>query len=396
MKNAIEKDIKSRIERFQESMSKQGIEVVFILQKADLFYFSGTVQSAVLCIPVEGHAILLVKKSYNRAREESPIDNIIPFSSYKELPALLKEYNITNFETIGMELDVIPASIFISFKKIFPKSIIKDISNPVRYTRMKKSSFEIENIRKAGRIADTILKETKFAIKAGQTEVQLASAILNIAYNAGSEGPALTREWNPGAFVLPLIMSGENAAMPSFSDAPLSGKGITNFVPIGPSNNKIKENESIIVDIGVTYNSYQVDVTRIFSIGKLPPSLIKGYEAALKIEKRVKNELIPGKICSDIYSIALEMAKDLGFEENFMGYGSDQAKFLGHGLGIEMNELPVLAKGFDIPLEEGMVIAIEPKFVFPGIGAIGIENTWLITKTGPELIITTNNDICIV
>jgi Xaa-Pro aminopeptidase len=67
-----------------------------------------------------------------------------------------------------------------------------------------------------------------------------------------------------------------------------------------------------------------------------------------------------------------------------MGIGDSQVRFVGHGVGLELDELPVLATGFDIPLEPGMTIAIEPKFFFPERGGVGIENTYLVTETGFE------------
>ncbi|MFH2011407.1 MAG: Xaa-Pro peptidase family protein [Pseudomonadota bacterium] len=381
-----EDELRSRIRRLQRVILEKHLDAVFIIQKADLFYFTGTVQSSVLCVPVEGTPLLIVRKSYERACKESALENIVYLPSYGELPNLLREHKIIHLDHIGMEFDVIPTSLFITYQKMFPKARFEDASMAIRNIRMVKSGYEIDMMRKAGKISDAILKEVKNELKVGRTEVEIASLIYSIAFKLGAHGFTTGRGWNQALSPLPFVyvLSGENGAMTSSDDTPLGGKGLNSFISSGPSNKKIEAQEPIVIDIGLAYNGYSVDMTRTFSVGDLPSSLNNAYEATLKIQEQLIKQLFPGKICSELYQIAEEMAKQLGYGDNFMGYGRDSVRFVGHGIGIELDELPVLANRFDMPLEEGMTVAIEPKIIFPGIGAVGIENTWLINKDGPE------------
>ena len=386
-------ELKRRIARFQRVLLEKGLDASFILQKADLFYFSGTVQSSILCVPAEGHPVLLTRKSFERAQTESALENIVPLSSYRDLPNLLRDNGITTLDHIGMELDTVPWSLFMSYQKMFVKSEFADISNGVKNLRMIKSPYEVDQLRKAGKISDEVLEKVRGELKEGRTEVDVASELLKISFERGSHGPGMFRDWNQGAFALPIVLSGESGAVPSFTDGPFGGSGINCIVPVGPSTKKIKPHEPIVIDIGTSYNGYQTDVTRTYSVGEISSFLSDAYDTTLKIEERLKRELVPGKTCSDLYMIAEEMAQSLGYGDNFMGYGNNRVRFVGHGIGIEMNEFPVLAKGFDMPLEEGMTIAIEPKLIFPGLGAVGIENTWLIKKSHPELLTMTTETL---
>jgi len=393
-----EDELRSRIRRLQKVILEKRLDAVFIIQKADLFYFAGTVQSSVLCIPVEGTPLLIVRKSYERACKESALENIVYLPSYGELPNLLRDHKITHLDHIGMEFDVIPASLFFTYQRMFPKARFEDVSMAIRNIRMVKSGYEIDMMRKAGKISDAILKEVKNELKVGRTEVEIASLISNIAFKLGSQGFTTVRGWNQTLSPLPFVyvLSGENGAMASSDDTPLGGKGLNSFIPVGPSNKKIEAHEPIVIDIGPAYNGYSVDVTRTFSVGDMPSSLSDAYEATLKIQEQLVKQLVTGKRCSDLYQIAEEMAKRLGYGDNFMGYGEDRVQFVGHGIGIELDELPVFAKGFDMPLEEGMTVAIEPKIIFPGIGAVGIENTWLINKDDPEPLTLINETLYLI
>ena len=389
-------EVRSRTRRLQRVILEKRLDAVFIIQKADLFYFAGTGQSSVLCIPAEGSPLLIVRKSYERACKESALENIVYLSSYGELPHLLRDHKITNLTHIGMEFDVIPTSLFFTYQRMFPKAKFEDVSMSIRNIRMVKSGYEIDMMRKAGKISDAILKGAKNELKVGRTEVEIASCISDIAFRLGSQGFTTGRGWNQGLSPLPLVLSGENGAMASSNDAPFGGKGLSSLIPVGPSDKKIEAHEPIVIDLGAAYNGYSADMTRTFSVGDMPLSLSNAYEATLKIQEQLIKQMVTGKTCSELYQIAEEMAKSLGYGDNFMGYGKDRVRFVGHGIGIEVDELPVFAKGFDMPLEEGMTVAIEPKIIVPGIGAVGIENTWLINKDDPEPLTVMDEALCII
>ncbi|MFH1625388.1 MAG: Xaa-Pro peptidase family protein [Pseudomonadota bacterium] len=396
MDSVPKEELDVRTTRLQRAMREKDLDAAFIIHRADLFYFAGTSQSSVLCIPAEGSPVLMVRKSFDRARKESVLQNIVYLPSYRDLPHLLRDHKITNLNHIGMEFDVIPVSLFFTYQRIFPKVRFEDISTAIKDLRMTKSAYEIDCMREAGKISDAILKEAKDELKVGRTEVDIASRISSIAFRLGSQGEAISRAWNQRPCPLPFVLSGENGAVASCTDGPFGGRGINSLAPVGSSHKKIEAHEPIVLDIGATYNGYMADVTRTFSIGEISSPLCNAYEATLKIEEELIKELVPGKTCSELYQMAEEMAKSLGYGDNFMGYGKDRVRFVGHGLGLEVDELPVFAEGFDMPLEEGMTVAVEPKLIFPGLGAVGIENTWLIKRDDPEPLTVMDGALCII
>jgi Xaa-Pro aminopeptidase len=152
--------------------------------------------------------------------------------------------------------------------------------------------------------------------------------------------------------------------------------------PHGASAKQIVRNEPILIDYTGVFNGYILDMTRIFVIGDLAPELQHAFDTALAIQEKVAAALRPGAICADIFELAAQMAEDAGLGERFMGAPGEQARFVGHGVGLELDEMPVLAKGFNLPLQLNQTIAVEPKFVFPGSGVVGIENTFVVGQEG--------------
>lgn len=142
-----------------------------------------------------------------------------------------------------------------------------------------------------------------------------------------------------------------------------------------------------MVDYVGVVNGSQVDMSRVFALGYLSEELLYAHRTALAIQEALAAAARPGITGGELYDLAIEMAAKAGLAQNFMGYG-EQVKFVGHGIGLELNELPLLARGIKEKLQAGMVMAIEPKFIFPGVGAVGIENTFVVTPQGLEKLTT--------
>ncbi|HSJ95276.1 MAG TPA: M24 family metallopeptidase, partial [Gaiellaceae bacterium] len=165
------------------------------------------------------------------------------------------------------------------------------------------------------------------------------------------------------------------------TETPVVGPGPNVAVSKGASHRPIEEGEPILIDFAGAHEGYLADQTRTYSLGPLPRYLEEPYEAAREILHRVAAEARPGVTGAQLYEKAMELAGD---REGFMGWGDERVSFVGHGIGLEIDELPLLARGWDEPLEAGMVFALEPKFVFPEVGAVGIENSYLVTGNGVE------------
>lgn len=383
-------EVSNRITKLQNKMKEVHLEGTLLTRNVDIYYYSGSMQNSILFVPDEGKPVLFVKKSIIRAKEETPfIAEEMP--SLKLLPELIKKRGIA-ISKLGLDLDVLPYNQFVRYQKVFSETSFSDISPITRLLRSVKSEYEIEMIRQSAEVVDEMIREIPVILKRGMTELELTAQLEKLGREKGHIGYIRTRAYNM-ELVLGMVASGKSAAVATSFDGPAGGVGITPAFPQGSGWKKVEENEPIIIDVAVAKNGYIIDQTRMAVIGELDQELEKAYELSLRIIKETEINAKPGTLWSEHYIRALNMVEQAGMKDYFMGFKDDQAKFLGHGVGLELDELPVLAKGLDQPLEEGMVIAIEPKFTFPEKGVIGIENTYVVRKNGLEQLTVSSEKI---
>ena len=389
-------EIRHRIDKLQSLLLSNGIDGGIIVQNSDLFYFSGTVQQSQLYIPAEGNPMLMVRKSLDRARAESAIQNIVFFSTPRQVPELLNSMGFKTPRTLGLELDVMPAQTYLNFQNLFAQTRVVDISHLIRQVRAIKSDYEIQIVREAALKSDLVADYAKSVIQEGMTEIELAGLVEAHARKLGHQGIVRMRLWGSELFYGHL-MCGASGAVPSYMASPTGGTGVSTAVAQGAGFGLIRAHEPILVDYVFAYKGYISDHTRIFSIGALPDDLMRAHGAMLSIQAAIVREAKPGIAAGRIYEIAVELARKAGYSENFMGAGDDQRiRFVGHGVGLELDEYPFLAAGQKMLLQEGMVIALEPKLIFPGKGVVGIENTHLVTPNGLQQLTVFEENIVVI
>jgi Xaa-Pro aminopeptidase len=381
-----------RIVRLQKELKAKEIDGVLFIYPIDVYYFTGTRQTATLWVPAEGSPALLVRKSLIRAREESHLDDIRPFPSSKEFPGLFG----SEIKRIGFTYDVAPVLQLNYYAKLLPGREFVDISALNRELRSVKSPWELEQMHASGdRLCEVFAQVPQF-LKPGMREIDLAAEFECRLRKAGGEGFLRMRAFNQELFQ-GLAVSGGHAAQPGFFDGPVTGRGLSAASPQGASTAVIASNVPIVMDYAGVFNGYIVDMTRMFVIGStLEPELLRAFETALEIQGYIAENLKPGGICEELFAGALERAEKAGLGKNFMGAPGENAKFVGHGVGLELDEFPAIAQGFKAPLKAGQVLAIEPKFVFPGLGVIGIENDFAVGDNGGVRITKLKDDIVFV
>ncbi|MBW2311495.1 MAG: aminopeptidase P family protein [Deltaproteobacteria bacterium] len=386
------KEIERRISRLREAMETQGMDALLVVQKMDLYYLSGTTQDSTLFIPLEGRPLLLVRRELERAEIESPIKDVVALTSVRELPALIREHWGRLPHTLGLELDVLPVRDYFKYEEFFKGIRLMDASSLIRDVRRIKSPFEIELMRGAGDIGRKTFQRGKEILKDGMTEIEFGGHLETVAKGYGHEGLLRVRSLNYEAYTWH-VLSGPSGGIVSQSDSPMGGLGLSPAFPVGASLRAMRAHEPILVDFGTCYHGYQADETRMFSIGKMNKKFIDAYQACREIHDAVLEETRPGADCEAIFLNSLRLAKRLGYGDSYLGPPGLQTRFIGHGIGLELNEPPFLAQGHSYPLEEGMTFAVEPKIVFPGEGSVGIENTLVVTKDGYEILTPLEMDI---
>ncbi len=375
-------ELQARFRKLQGRMEPAGLEAVLIVQNADLFYFTGSIQQGVLYVPAQGEPLYLVRKEYTRARMECGLKEIVPFQSPKDLPGILTDFGYPLPGRAGMELDVVPVALFNRFQKALGHCRFEDATPLIRMVRAVKSEYEIEIMKDAALQVDRVCQRAREVIRVGMTDLELAAELEFCARKQGHQGISRMRGFNSELFY-GQIFSGADSAAPAFLDAPLGGIGVNPSIGQGASYKRIERHEPITVDFAGAFDGYLVDQTRIFCIGGLPDQLLKAYDDMVRIENLLKEIARPGVIWGEVYDECYRMACELGYKDHFMGSAGAQVSFIGHGIGVEIDEYPFLARGFkDHALEEFMTFAFEPKAVFPGLGAVGIENTFWVAADG--------------
>jgi len=337
--------------------------------------------------------LLMIFKEFERAKVESALDRVISLVSPKKIPATLEEHGYALPATLGMELDVLPANLYFQFAAIFKSCPITDVSTDIRLLRAIKSPFEIERMRMAADCADKVAAKVPELLEEGKTEIALAGELEAYARSLGHQGIARMRLFGSELFYGHLL-SGPGAAVPSYLASPTGGAGVSEVIGQGAGFKKIRRDEIVLVDYVFAYNGYICDHARIFVMGWLPDELNRAHDAMLEIQERIKEEAVPGAISGDIYQSMVDMAVEKGYGEHFMGVGERKIRFTGHGVGLELDEFPFLARGQKLPLAAGMVIALEPKVILPGKGVVGIENTHLVGDSGLQPLSLFPDEIC--
>lgn len=388
-------EIFTRISTLQRQLADDGLDGAVVPDGVNMFYFTGTMQNGLLFIPTDGDPVFFIRRSFERAKRETPLNVLVQFKSIRELPSRLEEsgYRVGR---LGMDETALAVSIFKKLSASFPKTMFEDISLKLSMLRSVKSEYEIGMIREAGKRHQAIYDQIPAMIHEGITEWELGSAIHALMLRLGHTGlgrlAALNTEFFTG-----VISFGESGNYPTASVGPDGLVGLCPAFPFLGGARKLEKGEIAFVDTGFAYQGYFTDATRIFAVGPPPQLAADAHKICLDIQEAVRRRLKPGAIPSEIFDEVYQsevVSQD--FEEDFMGFGSNQVLFLGHGIGLVVDEFPVIARRVESPLQENMVIAVEPKKGLAGIGLVGVENTFLVTEQGGENLTPGSDEIIVV
>ena len=354
-------------------------EIPAVFSKINLYYFTGTMQEGVLFIPRQNEAVFWVRRSYERAAEESLFPVIKPMESYRDAAVTMKNLP----DTVYLEKEIVPIGMLQRFQKYFPFTVIEAADPQISKVRSIKSGYELALMEQSGKIHQRVTEElVPGLLREGMSELEFFTDLYSVLIHEGHHGVARFGMFDTES-ILGQIAFGESSIYPTSFNGPGGNYGISPAVPIhGSRNRKLRKGDLVFVDIGCGVEGYHTDKTMTYMFGEsLNDEAIKIHLQCVEIQNNVAAMLKPGSFPSVIYNEILGVL-DQGFLENFMGFGSRKVKFLGHGIGLTIDEMPVIANGFDEPIQEGMVFAVEPKKGIPHVGMVGIENTFIVTPSG--------------
>jgi len=378
-------EIKARMLNIQKELQQADIDGLFIVQRVDLFYFSGTAQNGFIYIPAEGEPLLFIKQYLPRAQKESSIANIVKIDSIKEIPAIIIDYYGLAPDVLGFELDVIPVNDFQFYRSLFNVKKCVDASSHILNVRMIKSDWEIAQMEKTAEMTCKTYQYMQEIIRPGLTEMEFAGMFETYARKLGHGARIRVRHYQTEGYPWH-ILSGKSGSMPGLLDSPASGEGTSAAFPVGAGHKKLGAGEPIMVDLGSVLNGYHMDETRMFAIGSMPEKAIQTCYAAIEIHDRILEKAKPGATTGDLFDHSLRLAEKLGLAESYLGAPGHKVSFIGHGIGLEIIEPFIIARNRNERLAPGMTIALEPKFVCENEFTAGVESVFVVTENGARLI----------
>jgi Xaa-Pro dipeptidase len=389
------KEIISRGAALQKELAAQGIALALIRQAADFYYYSGVLADGWLAVAPHLQPLLLVRRPQYRLMEAAPPWPLAFYRDLKEIPGLLATAGFPDHGPLGLELDVMPVGVYRRLQKLFPQRPLEDVSPLIRRQRMIKSAYEIEQLRRAAGILDRVLEEAPRFLLPGVSEMEVAAVLEYRLRFLGHQGLVRVRAWNLELFY-GHILSGVSGVQAAYIDTPSGGPGFTPAFPQGAGTKKLAIGEPISIDLFGCANGYVVDATRMYALGSLPARAWEAFGLIKDLYRIFEDLARPGVLPGDIFKRLWQEAQDRGYEQYFMGRGADRVSFLGHGLGLEADEFPLLTARFPYPLAENMVLAFEPKIFLPEIGMIGLEDSGRITPEGVEWLTAAPREVVVV
>lgn len=394
------KELETRILKLCITITKNDPEwkYALIINRINQYYFTGTMQDGLLVINRNGTAQYFVKRSFKRALEESPLEesqicSIYPMKSYRDVAQVIgNELGNTLVET-----ETITIAIFERLKKYFNMSNISSVEDSIFEVRAVKSPYEIYWMNEIGKKHEILLDEVVPSIlREGMSELDLTAELYERMLKMGYHG--VTRFYrHQTELVAGQVGFGENSLVDTNFDSPGGMRGMCPAVPIiGSRDRFLKKGDLVFVDVGFGMNGYHSDRTQVYMFGATPSKeIVKSHSKCIEVEKKAAELLKPGNVPDKIYKEIMGTL-DSDFLNNFMGFGDRRVKFLGHGIGLHVDEPPVIAEGFTSPLEENMIIALEPKKGIPGVGMVGVEDTYIVTPNGGKCITGGEKNIIVV
>lgn len=374
----MKKELDIRRAKIQEMMALNGIDAALIACNVNLLYTTGQIVSGYNYIPVSGESILFVKRPNTLSGP-----GIHSIRKPEQITPILQELGIKAPATIMLEADELTYNEYTRLAACFKDSQVCNCGTQlIQKARTTKTDCELDIFRQTGLAHTRAYNRIPQLFHDGMTDIELSIEVERAMRLEGMLGQIRIFGQSMEMFMGSLLTA-DNAAAPSAYDFALGGNGADPSLPVGANGSVLSSGHSIMIDIGGNLHGYMSDMSRTYSVGKLPDHAYAAHQACLDVQAAFQENARPGAVCEDLYEMGKEIVAKAGFADYFMGIGQ-KAGFIGHGIGLQLNEQPVFAARIKMKLQEGMVFALEPKIVLPQIGPVGIENSWIVNSDNLE------------
>ncbi len=387
-------ELGGRARRFAHRLRADGLDGAFLLHPSSHFWLTGTLADGWPYVDADARVALPVRMSVGRAAAETSVP-FAPVRRPADIPGALAALGVPAGKTIGVELDVLPVAAYERLRRAFPGTEFRDVSRAIREVRSVKSAYELDWIRRAGAIVTDVMdRALPPRLRAGVPEIELCAFLEGEMRARRHQGVVRVRRWNLEMH-FGTVSAGASAAAPCYFDGPDGLEGLYPAVQQGGGERRIERGVPVLVDYVGAAGGYIADRARVLCVGEPPAEIRAAHAFCRELLARIEAKLRPGVVPAALYAEAMAEVAASPWADRFMGYGENRVGFLGHGVGLDLDELPVLAPGFDAPLEAGQVLAVEPKVFFAN-GAAGLENTYVVTGSGGSNLTAGSEDILVV
>ncbi len=360
----------SRIERFEAALGEAGLAGALVMHPVSVYHLAGTGQPANLLVVPGEEPVLYARRYVDLARRSSRVADVREGAGFSaiDLPDLAGP--------LGMELDVLPASLVASAQRRLGE--VADCSDALWAVRMVKDAGEIEAMRESVALFDALHEAMCEHLRPGITELELSAELARALRRAGHDGVVWQHRWDAKLAMEGHVVSGEHLSTMSRGPITVTGVGLAEAFPMGASRREIRHGDVVLVDLGLNKAGYHGDMARCYAVGELSDEMRRLAGICRELEDVALEAIRPGVTAGSVYDATLAAASRLGVEDSFQGGGP----YIGHGIGLELDEPPVLGPGVETPLQEGMILTVEPKLISPDFGAVNIEDDVVVTADG--------------
>ena len=371
--------------RFEQTLREQGFAAAIVMDRRNLFYLTGTAQPCNLLVVPGRPPTLLARRVVDWVRQEAAVDRLVEGASLKAVRDELLSHGLRS-GLLGLELDVIPALLYLKASEVFADFEIRDCAPGLLEQRFVKDTWELQRLRESCSMFEALHETVLAELRPGIDELSLSAAVVRALRLAGHEGHVFYRRWDAWLQPEGIVASGAAASRISGHAMTVTGVGLSAALPWGASTRVIEPGDTVVLDLGLNKAGYHGDMSRTYVAGKANDTVREIAAAVRSCQDAAIAAIRPGTPASEVYEAARNAMAGTRWEDCFQGYGTERGEYIGHGVGLELDELPVLAPHDSTVLEKHMALAIEPKIITPHAGAVQLEDTVIVTDNGCEVI----------
>jgi Xaa-Pro aminopeptidase len=346
---------KHRLQTLQQRLRATKAQALLVTNPHDIHYLTGfTGEDSWALVPERGSRVTIFSDFRFQEQIQRQAPHATAIIRKKGLVAELRQrVQQRGYEKLALQPEYVTLSVRHALKKELGASTLIEIDDGLLHQRSVKDAEEIRTIQQALIIQQKAFEQTLDILEPGLTEIEIAGYLEYCMRCLGAEGTSFPT----------IVAVDANAALPHYM----------------PGQSKLKRGSTLLIDWGATYHGYCSDLTRVVALGSMKPKMRAIYDIVREAQHAAIGAIAPGASLKAVDAIARQHIKQAGYGKQF-GHG------LGHGIGLDVHELPTLSPRSSDVLRPGQVVTVEPGIYLPGVGGVRIEDDVAVTDEGAKVL----------